>query len=86
MQPLIANRANGTVYDIGFTILGENKGKTALRWSFLKQFMGLDVSRNIKIGKDVDGISGATKTSISIAIAVKRALTVYTEFISENTD
>jgi len=86
LQVLVAIRPDGIVYDVGFTVFGEDKGKPALNWTFLKQFVGLDVSQDIEIGDDVDGISGATRTSSSIAAAVKRGLTVFTEFISENAD
>lgn len=82
LQVLVAMRPDGTVYDLGFTVFGEDKGKPALNWSFLKQFVGKQVTQPVKIGEDVDGISGATWTSTSVASAVKRALTVFKEFIT----
>jgi hypothetical protein len=42
----------------------------------------VQVTQPVKIGDDVDGISGATWTSTSVATAVKRALAVYKEFIT----
>jgi Na+-translocating ferredoxin:NAD+ oxidoreductase RnfG subunit len=82
LQVLVALRPDGTVYDVGFTVFGEDKGKPALNWSFLKQFVGKKVTQPVTIGDDVDGISGATWTSTSVATAVKRALAVYKEFIT----
>lgn len=82
LQVLVALRPDGTVYDLGFTVFGEDKGKPALNWSFLKQFVGKKVTQPVKIGEDVDGISGATWTSTSVATAVKRALAVFKEFIT----
>ena len=83
LQVLVAIRPAGEVYDVGFTVFGEDKGKPALNWNFLKQFMGANASQDVEVGEDIDGISGATMTSSSIATAVKRALAVHTEFIAE---
>ena len=37
----------------------------------------------VKVGDDVDGISGATMTSTSVSHAVKRALAVHKEFVTQ---
>ena len=83
LQVLVAINPEGTVYDVGFTVFGEDKGKPAMKWTFLKQFLGVKVDHPVEIGEDIDGISGATWTSTSIAIAVKRGLAVFTEFIAD---
>ncbi len=83
LQVLVAVRPEGKVYDVGFTVFGEDKGKPAMSWTFFKQFMNVKVTQDVKIGEDIDGISGATWTSTSIATAVKRALAVHKEFITE---
>lgn len=83
LQVLVAIRPDGTVYDVGFTVFGEDKGKPALNWNFLKQFVGVTSGDAVEIGDDIDGISGATWTSTSVAMAVKRGLAVYSEFIAD---
>lgn len=80
LQLLVAFRENGEVYDIGFTLFGEDKGKSASTWNYLKQFIGKTPSDDLMLGKDIDGISGATWTSESVSNAVKRATAVYGEF------
>ena len=83
LQVLVAVKPDGKVYDIGFTVFGEDKGKPALNWNFLKQFIGKTAAQSIKIGDDVDGISGATWTSTSISTTVKRALAIHKEFVTQ---
>lgn len=83
LQVLVAINPDGTVYDVGFTIFGEDKGKPALKWTFLQQFIGATADQPMEIGEDIDGISGATWTSTSVATAVKRGLAVFTEFIAD---
>lgn len=83
LQVLVAIDPDGSVYDVGFTVFGEDKGKPAMKWTFLKQFMGVQADQQVEIGEDIDGISGATWTSESIATAVKRGLAVFTEFIAD---
>lgn len=83
LQVLVAIDPDGTAYDVGFTIFGEDKGKPAMKWTFLQQFIGTTADQPVEIGEDIDGISGATWTSTSVATAVKRALAVHTEFIAD---
>lgn len=74
LQVLVAMNTEGDVYDTGFTVFGEDKGKPAMSWQFLKQFIGKKKDDNITVGKDIDGVSGATWTSTSVALAIKRAV------------
>jgi len=83
LQVLVAIDPDGSVYDVGFTVFGEDKGKPAMRWTYLKQFIGATADQAVKVGDDIDGISGATWTSESVATAVKRGLAVFTEFIAD---
>jgi len=83
LQVLVAIDPDGTVYDVGFTVFGEDKGKPAMKWTFLQQFIGATADQPVEIGEDIDGISGATWTSTSVATAVKRGLAVFTEFIAD---
>jgi len=81
LQVIVAVRPDGEIYDIGFTIFGEERGKPALSWGYLKQYLGKSHNDPIKLGRDIDGVSGATWTSTSVAAAVKRAVVVYETFV-----
>lgn len=82
LQVLVAIDPTGKIYDIGFTVFGESQeGKSAFKWSFLKQFIDKKAGDAFVVGDDVDGISGATWTSNSITHAVERAVMVYAEFL-----
>ena len=74
LQVLVAMNPEGDIYDTGFTVFGEDKGKTAMSWQFLKQFLGKKATDDIITGKDIDGVSGATWTSTSVTLAIKRAV------------
>ncbi len=80
LQLIVAFRENGEIYDVGFTLFGEDKGKSASSWNYLKQFLGKTPSDALMLGKDIDGISGATWASESVSGAGKRAAAVYGEF------
>lgn len=79
LQILVALQPDGTVYDAAFTVFGEERGKPALSWNFLKQFMGKSSKDPLVPGKDIDGVSGATYTSKAVAVAMKRSVCVYAE-------
>ena len=63
-------------------MFGEDKGRPALSWSFLRQYVGEKASDKLRLGQNVDGIRGATMTPTSITIAVQRGLAVYTNILS----
>jgi len=79
LQMLVGLTPEGSIYDAAFTVFGEERGKPALSWNFLKQFIGKTASSPLMPGKDVDGVSGASYTSKSVAIIMKRAACVYAE-------
>lgn len=84
LQVLVAFLPNGEVFDIGFTVFGEDRGKPALSWPFLKQFVGKTSETQMVLGKGVDGISGATWTSNSVASAVRKAVVLFDAFVKES--
>ena len=84
LQIIVALRPDGEIYDVGFTIFGEDKGKPALSWGNLKQYLGKTLDDQIVLGRDIDGVSGATWTSTLVAAAVKKALVVYNTFVHES--
>jgi FMN-binding protein len=81
LQMLVAVRPDGSVYDLGFTVFGEDKGKPALQYGYLRQFVGKATGDPITLGDDIDGVSGATWTSTSVSHAVKRAVVLYDAFV-----
>lgn len=79
LQLLLGVKPDGSLYDIAFTVFGEERGKPALSWKYLKQFIGKKASDPIQLGKDVDGVTGASWTSKGVTHAVKKGLCVYQE-------
>lgn len=61
----------------------EDHGKKITEESFLKQFNGKKVSDAFVVGKDVDGISGATWSSRSVAEALRRASFGFSKFVKD---
>jgi Na+-translocating ferredoxin:NAD+ oxidoreductase RnfG subunit len=80
LQVLVALNPEGAVYDTGFTVFGEDKGKPAMGWQFLRQFQDKGAGDAIALGDDIDGVSGATWTSTSVVSAVNRAVHLYDAF------
>ena len=73
----LVQRGAHELYEI--TVFGEERGKPALSWSYLKQFIGKGPANSITIGKDIDGVTGASNTSRAVTSAVKKAVCVYAE-------
>ena len=61
---------------VGLEVLAyrESQGSEIRSKRFMKQFIGKTVEAPLKLGRDIDGISGATLSSRSTAYAVKKAL------------
>ncbi|RJQ55820.1 MAG: RnfABCDGE type electron transport complex subunit G [Actinobacteria bacterium] len=56
-------------------------GSQALEPPFLSQFKGKTPDQPVRIGQDVDAISGATRSSVAVATGVRMALDVYSDQI-----
>lgn len=82
LQVLVAVNAEAQIYDIGFTLFGEDKGRPALSWPFLRQFIDQDAARMKDL--KVDGVSGATWTSESVASAINRGAALYALFLADS--
>ncbi|MBI4682087.1 MAG: FMN-binding protein [Nitrospirae bacterium] len=76
---ILLDTETGKVKDMAVTASAEKRGRPIVRKSFLNQFAGKSSSDPITMGKDINGISGATISSISAAIAVSRAIALYEE-------
>ena len=74
---------SGRVIDLGFTLFGEERGKPAAKKGFLAQFIGFDKRNRFELGRDVDGVTGATMTSMSVAVGVRHAVSIFDHFILE---
>jgi Na+-translocating ferredoxin:NAD+ oxidoreductase RnfG subunit len=64
---------NGIVKSVRVLDHEEERGKGITEKAFLTQFQGKKVSDAFTVGKDVDGISGATWSSKAVSEAVRRA-------------
>lgn len=74
---------NSTVSNVVILNAVEIRGQKALESSYLKQYQGKKVSAAFQIGKDVDGISGATWTSKAIAEALRKTSFGIENFVSQ---
>jgi Na+-translocating ferredoxin:NAD+ oxidoreductase RnfG subunit len=82
LQLVVAlNNETGQVYNLAFTVFGEERGKPAAKKTFMKQFIGFTKKNVFKLGKDVDGVSGATWTSTSVTQAVQHAVGIFDYFV-----
>lgn len=61
----------------------EDRGKNVDADSFLKQFSGKRVGSSFQVGKDVDGISGATISSKAVSESVRRASFGFKAFVQK---
>ncbi len=68
---------NGTVRMIDILEYRETYGYQVREASWRQQFMGKNSSAMLKVGKDIDNISGATLSCKHLADGVKRALTMF---------
>lgn len=59
----------------------EERGKQIEEDSFLKQFTGKKSTDAYVLGKDVDGITGATRSSKAIAEALRKASFAFSTFV-----
>ncbi len=59
----------------------EERGKGIEELSFLKQFNGKNVADSFQLGKDVDGISGATWSSKAVAEAIRKSSFAFQKYV-----
>lgn len=69
--------ATGKVREIQILEYLESYGSEVADEAWRKQFVGKGVDSPLKLGRDVDNISGATLSSKHVADGVKRVLTMY---------
>lgn len=71
---MIGVNPQARIIGIEVLIYRESQGSEIRSKRFMKQFIGKTVEAPLKLGRDIDGISGATLSSRSTAYAVKKAL------------
>jgi Na+-translocating ferredoxin:NAD+ oxidoreductase RnfG subunit len=62
------------IIGIEVLIYRESQGSEIRSKRFMRQFVGKTADAPLQLGRDIDGISGATLSSRSTAYAVKKAL------------
>ena len=71
----------GLVQSVTILSSEEERGKKVSEASWLKQFKGKKVSDAFQLGQDVDGVTGATWSSKSVAETLRKASYAYRTFI-----
>lgn len=75
--------AKGSITDVVVIEFAETRGENAKEASFTSQFKGKAAGAPFKLGKDVDGIAGATWTSETMATIARRASALYKVLVLE---
>ncbi len=71
---LVAVGVDGTVRGVEVLIYRESEGSEIRSGRFIRQFVGKTLTAPLKLGRDIEAVSGATLSSRSTAYAVKKAL------------
>lgn len=71
---LIHIDADGMVGDVQVLVFRETRGDAVKRPRFLKQFRGKGRRDRLRVGRDVDAVTGATYSSKAITRGVRKAL------------
>jgi Na+-translocating ferredoxin:NAD+ oxidoreductase RnfG subunit len=66
----------GKVLNLEVLASSEKRGRPIVMRTFLDQYKGKSGSDPLKVGKDIDGVTGATISSVSVTQMVKRAIAV----------
>lgn len=72
---------NGLVSSVTILSSEEERGKKVAEEFFLKQFKGKKMSDAFQVGKDVDGVSGATWSSKAVAEALRKTSFAFKNFV-----
>jgi Na+-translocating ferredoxin:NAD+ oxidoreductase RnfG subunit len=76
---IIALNLEGVVKVVKVMSYQEKRGRPIARASYMRQYRGKTSKSSLKVGKDINGISGATISSRSATFAVKKAIVLYEE-------
>ena len=78
-----ALQPDGKVRDVEVMVYRESVGEQIKGRRFLNQFRGKDAASRLKLGEDVDSITGATLSAGAASRAVKKAVVLFQEFYQE---
>jgi Na+-translocating ferredoxin:NAD+ oxidoreductase RnfG subunit len=67
----------GAVERVVILYFEEERGKPVADKSFLKQYVGKDAKSPLRLGDDIDAITGATVSSKSVTEAVRKAIALW---------
>lgn len=76
---LICLNLGGDVKKVNVLEYQEARGRPIAAQSFLRQFEGKKADSSLKLGEDIQGITGATVSSEAVCFAVKKAIVLYKE-------
>jgi Na+-translocating ferredoxin:NAD+ oxidoreductase RnfG subunit len=71
----------GKVLSVTILEFQEERGQKVKEQSFLKQFVGKTIASGFQVGKDIDGISGATISSKAVSEALRKASFGFKTFV-----
>jgi Na+-translocating ferredoxin:NAD+ oxidoreductase RnfG subunit len=83
MQIGVCLDGTGVVTAVRVLEFEEERGKPVKELKFLKQFQGKKATAAFRVGKDVDAVSGATRSSESVSEAVRKASFGYRELVEK---
>lgn len=75
---------DGAVREVALMVYREDVGGQVREKPFVRQFAGKTSAEPIRLGADIDGISGATISSRAMCIGVKRALWIVDRYRSRS--
>jgi Na+-translocating ferredoxin:NAD+ oxidoreductase RnfG subunit len=74
---------DGIVTSVDLLSMLEDHGQKVKEQSFLKQFKGKNVASSFQVGKDINGVSGATISSWAVSEAVRKSSYAFKTFIQK---
>ncbi|OGP12939.1 MAG: hypothetical protein A3I75_03395 [Deltaproteobacteria bacterium RIFCSPLOWO2_02_FULL_50_16] len=75
---------DGRVRDVMILVYRETHGSEVRHKNFLRQFYGKEAHHPVRLGQDIDVVSGATLSSRALAVGVKRALLLWEIFYGKH--
>jgi Na+-translocating ferredoxin:NAD+ oxidoreductase RnfG subunit len=75
--------SGGLVKSVRVLTMEEDHGKPVKELAWLKQFEGKKSDSAFKVGKDVDAVSGATRSSESVSEAVRKVSFAFNTFVKK---
>lgn len=71
---VVAVSPEETVMDVEIPKYPHRRGRGVRKQAFLDQFKGVSYGDSLRLGKEIDGVSGATSSATAITVSVRHAL------------